>query len=68
MAEHLFLKLVEVYHLQRYTAEEALKHPFITRNHLDLVPLTYLDNINLKDSHKKMKSVRLSLFRLLGCI
>lgn len=39
MAQNFFLKLMNSDPLIRYTAEDALKHPWITRNFDDEIPL-----------------------------
>ena len=43
MAKSFFCKLVEVDPSHRYTAINALKHPYITRKKFDQIPLTYLE-------------------------
>lgn len=43
MAKSFFFKLVEVDPSHRYTAINALKHPYITRKKFDQIPLTYLE-------------------------
>ena len=51
MAKHLILKLLEPNPSWRYTASQAIKHPWITRNKNDEVPLTF--NELLKNSNSK---------------
>ena len=51
MAKHLILKLLEPNPSWRYTASHAIKHPWITRNKNDEVPLTF--NELLKNSNNK---------------
>jgi serine/threonine protein kinase len=51
MAKHLILKLLEPNPSWRYTAAQAIKHPWITRNKNDEVPLTF--NELLKNSNSK---------------
>lgn len=44
LAKEFFLKLVKVNPLERYTAKEALEHPWITRI-TGKIPLSYAENI-----------------------
>ena len=57
MAEHLFLKLVVTDPLHRYSTENSLKHPFITRIKLDDIPMTYLESCNQRSIKIKFKEV-----------
>ena len=59
MAYNLFLKLVYIEPSHRYSSEEALKHPFITRKMFDPVPLTYLDSLKFRSIREKLKEVKL---------
>jgi len=43
LAKDFFKRLCVVNHKARYTAEEALKHPWITREFNDPIPLSYHD-------------------------
>jgi serine/threonine protein kinase len=53
MAKHLILKLLEPNPSWRYTGAQAIKHPWITRNKEDEVPLTF-NEILSKSNNKKM--------------
>ena len=58
MAKHLILKLLEPNPSWRYNAAQAIKHPWITRNKKDEVPLTFNELL-----HKaNMKKVGRDLF------
>jgi len=57
MAKHLLLKLLEPNPSWRYNASQALKHPWITRNKNDEVPLTFnelLHKSNMKKIGKEL--------------
>jgi serine/threonine protein kinase len=43
IAKNLFLKLTKVQSLQRYTASQALQHPWITRKNEGNIPITMCD-------------------------
>ena len=53
MAKHLILKLLEPNPSWRYTGAQAIKHPWITRNKEDEIPLTF-NEILTKSNNKKM--------------
>ena len=57
MAKNFFGKLVEVDPSHRYTAVNALKHPFITRKKFDQIPLTYLEIWKHKSIRTKCQEV-----------
>jgi len=59
LAKDLFLKLVKVDPLERYTAKEALEHPWITRIP-GSVPLSYSDSIRYEQSKEKLITVIIS--------
>jgi hypothetical protein len=63
MAKHLILKLLEPNPSWRYTGAQAIKHPWITRNKNNDVPLTF-NEILVKSNNKKiMKDLfNISLF------
>ena len=46
MANHLLTKLLEPDPIKRYKANDALKHPWITRNPDDKIPQTFNDQLN----------------------
>ena len=52
MAKYLLLKLLEPNPSWRYNASQAIKHPWITRNVDDDIPLTF-NEILVKSNHKK---------------
>ena len=53
MAKHLILKLLEPNPSWRYNGSQAIKHPWITRNKEDEVPLTF-NEILSKSNNKKI--------------
>ena len=53
MAKHLISKLLEPNPSWRYTASQAIKHPWITRNINDVPPLTF-NEILAKSNNKKI--------------
>ena len=53
MAKHLILKLLEPNPSWRYTASQALKHPWITRNFNDNPPQTF-NELLAKSNNKKI--------------
>ena len=53
MAKHLILKLLEPNPSWRYTGSQAIKHPWITRNKEDEVPLTF-NELLAKSNNKKI--------------
>lgn len=57
MASHLLGKLLEINSSKRYTADNILKHPWITRNKLDSIPKTYLETMKERTIKNKMLNV-----------
>ena len=53
MAKHLVKKLLEPNPSWRYTASQAIKHPWITRNNSDKPPVTF-NELLTKTSNKKI--------------
>ena len=53
MARHLILKLLEPNPSWRYTASQALKHPWITRNFDDVPPQTF-NELLVKSNNKEI--------------
>ena len=53
MAKHLILKLLEPNPSWRYNASQAIKHPWITRNKYDEIPLTFNEILH-KSNMKKL--------------
>ena len=61
MAKHLIFKLLEPNPSWRYTASQALKHPWITRNINDEVPLTFNELLNKANMQKVGRGILGSL-------
>lgn len=57
MANHLLLKLLETNTSKRYTADNVLKHPWVTRKHFDDIPKTYLETMRVRTLKNKMLNV-----------
>lgn len=57
LAKSLFLYLVKTNPLDRYTAKEALKHPWITRRPGD-IPLSYVKEQAYDRAQQKLMNVR----------
>lgn len=57
LAKLLFEKMVKCKPLERYTAEEALSHPWITRCP-NSIPLSYMDTIAYDNSKKQITKVK----------
>lgn len=43
MAQNFFIKMTANQQSERYTADQALKHPWITRNEYDLIPFSFAE-------------------------
>ena len=64
MAMHLIKKLLEYEPIKRYKASDALKHPWITRNSEDKIPLSFneqLNNYNNINNAKKLMMISIFL-------
>ena len=57
LAASLFSRMAKVNPLERYTAREALSHPWITRRP-DPIPLSYYETISYEKSKCKFGNVR----------
>jgi len=57
MAKHLNKKLCEVNPSWRYSANLAMKHPWITRNPNDEIPLTFNEILNRNNSKKNLNQI-----------
>jgi serine/threonine protein kinase len=57
LARSLFFRLVKVNPLERYTAKEALAHPWITRQPGE-VPLSFTENVAFERSKAFLMQVR----------
>ena len=67
MAMHLLKKLLEPLPLKRYKANDALKHPWITRNISDKIPQTFndkLNNDNIINNAKQLMMISIFLNQL----
>ena len=53
LAKHLILKLLEPNPSWRYTASQAIKHPWITRNFDDTPPITFNESL-IKSNNKNI--------------
>lgn len=60
MAHFLLLKLLEPNTSKRYTADNVLKHPWITRNLMDEIPKTYLETMRIRTLKNKMVNVKIN--------
>ena len=64
MAMHLIKKLLEYDPIKRYKANDALKHPWITRNPEDKIPQTFneqLDTFSIMNNAKKLMMISIFL-------
>ncbi len=57
LARNLFLKLCKYDPFFRYECNKALKHPFITRNPNDKIPVMLVDEFERKDKIKQFKAL-----------
>lgn len=57
MARDLFIKLCNPLPFERYTAEQALRHPWITRDHDSPIPLTQSQKMKAAEAHSLMKTI-----------
>ena len=60
-ARKLFLKLVEMVPLERYTATQALAHPWISRQDTK-APLTSFEKFKIYSEHLKLKGISFPIF------
>ena len=64
MAMHLIKKLLEYDPIKRYKANDALKHPWITRNPEDKIPQTFNEQLNtfsIMNNAKKLMMISIFL-------
>jgi len=61
LAQSLFLKLVKLNPLERYSANEALQHPWITREP-GKIPLSYVDSIAYEHAKESLVKGFLTIF------
>ena len=64
MAKTLLNKLLEFNPSWRYTAEKALKHPWVTRRVNDIIPETFNEKLRKMDINLKAKELILSIIFL----
>lgn len=57
LARDLITKMTSYSPVHRYTIDQALKHPWITRNHNTKVPLTWIEMFKILDIEDKLKKV-----------
>ena len=57
LAKDLFQHLLDPNPVNRYTAENALKHPWITRKLDASIPLTYAEQLRMYQTHEKMRTL-----------
>lgn len=57
LAKDLFQHLVDPNPVNRYTAQNALKHPWITRKLDANIPLTYAEQLRMYQTHEKMRNL-----------
>ena len=57
LAKNIFMKLTKFNIAQRYSAQDALKHPWITRLNKTNIPLTLPDRLNRMELAHKLKTV-----------
>ena len=55
LAQNLFLKLMKVAPIERYTASQALAHPWIIGSNCE-IPKTYLESMRIYDAEIKLRS------------
>lgn len=63
LAQSLFLKLVKTSPLERYSAKEALQHPWITRTP-GIIPLSYTDSMSYGHAKEKLCKVTHEMYLL----
>lgn len=56
LAQGFFSNLVQLEPLKRYTAKEALQHPWITRSNLAEIPRSLYENMRHENQKDKLKS------------
>lgn len=59
-ARDLFLRMASMHAIDRYSAEEALRHPWITRQETD-IPLTYIERLNHFNQASRLRLLLLKL-------
>ena len=60
MAEMLLHKLIEVNSCKRYSADQIMEHPWITRKKYDQIPKTYLETMHARTLRNKMIAVKIN--------
>ena len=64
MAQDLFKRLTRNDPLERYTADQALRHPWITRHSSETPPLTYLEKLNYFNNKLKIRRILFTVLLL----
>lgn len=59
------MNLCQINPISRYTTFESLKHPFVTRDIKDKIPLTHLQKYEKKKKISNFKNVRLKIYKML---
>ncbi len=57
MAKDFYSKICDVDPNQRYTANKALKHPWITRERNGIVPISYLEDMKRREGMRNMQMI-----------
>lgn len=57
LARDLFIKLCNPMPFERYTAEQALRHPWITRDRDSPIPLTQSQKMKAAEAHSLLKTI-----------
>jgi len=57
MAKNFYSQLCDIIPNQRYAADKALKHPWITRKKFDNIPVSYLEGWKHREDQRNMQKV-----------
>jgi hypothetical protein len=55
LARNLFYRLTTIKAHQRYTAKDACRHPWITRNQKDIIPKSFIDELRCDEQTSTLK-------------
>ena len=64
LARHLFVKITKLAPVERYSAEQALQHPWVTRIESSPKPMTFLDKLRKLNCESKLKKLSMTVFML----
>jgi serine/threonine protein kinase len=64
LARHLFVKITKMAPVERYSAEQALQHPWVTRLESSPKPMTFLDKLRKLNCESKLKKLSMTVFIL----